>query len=742
MNKENGRPEIETTAVNCDADSTSVEGIHDKNPLPLLRPVPRGGRGELRAHHYESLRSSGISDEVIDARGFRSLARTHTDRTPERTLKSLGFAKGLYEDAYRYPGLLIPLWDALGHRTSAQYRPDKPRKNNAGKPRKYEAVVGRPSILDVHPLNRSKIADPSVPLWVTEGVKKGDALTSAGECAVSLAGVFNWRRPLGTLGDWEDVPLRGRRVYVAFDSDVHTNRNVARAMRRLGAWLRSRGAIVFYVVPPELFRDSGGKTGVDDYLGRGHPLQALIDSATRKAPDPDAGDDSLTDSRLAERVADDVLAEDFRYVRGLGWLQYDGTVWQDCGEERPKEEVRQYFRKMLRDAIEAGADAGQQAKFLTLQSAGKIAAVTGLTRGMDAVRARVEEFDADPWLLNCSNGVVDLRTGALIDHDPGLLMRHKTSVAYRPGATHLDWTVALDALPDDDTRAWVQVYLGSGATGHMLLEDILTFWQGGGSNGKSTVLGAVQAALGDYARMLLPSMVGSRRDEHPTEFMDLMGTRLAFLEETGEGHRLDTVKMKKFIGTEKITARRMRRDSVSFSPCHTLVITTNYRPVVSDTDHGTWRRLRMVPFPKTYGRDGLNADKGLRGRLMSRRDQQEAVLVWLVQGAMSWSDNQRQLPAEPASVVEATQGWRESTDLIYAFASERLKATDAAHTIDAERLREEFNDWLPRPHNDWGRQTFAERFSDHEALRAMGATRGKHPKTRRSCFFGVTLKIE
>ncbi len=136
------------------------------------------------------------------------------------------------------------------------------------------------------------------------------------------------------------------------------------------------------------------------------------------------------------------------------------------------------------------------------------------------------------------------------------------------------------------------------------------------------------------------------------------------------------MKLKKYVGTERITARRMRQDPVSFRPSHTMVVTTNYRPVVTDTDHGTWRRLRMVPFSKTYGRDGLPVDRGLRSRLMDGQAQQEAVLAWLVEGARLWLAAGLELPEQSRAIKEATQAWRESTDLIYAFASDRL--VDAA----------------------------------------------------------------
>ena len=202
-------------------------------------------------------------------------------------------------------------------------------------------------------------------------------------------------------------------------------------------------------------------------------------------------------------------------------------------------------------------------------------------------------------------------------------------------------------------------YLGSGATGRMPTEDIVVFFHRGGSNGKSTILSAPQRALGEYAQGLLPTMLGGRRAEHPTEFMDLLGARLAFVEETNEGHRLDMAKLKKYVGTEQITARRMRKDSVSFNPTHTLVVTTNYRPVVTDTDHGTWRRLKMVPFPQDLRHPGLPADPALRTRLLTGTRQREAVLAWVIDGAMAWAADGYRLPPEPESVRQATQGWRE-----------------------------------------------------------------------------------
>jgi putative DNA primase/helicase len=174
-------------------------------------------RAPLLPHHRSHLRDSAVSADVINARGYQTVGRpTAGDPTSSKNLlKRCGIPGWARRDDARYPGLLIPLYRATGEHISWQYRPDRPPNDpETGKVRKYAAQVGRASVLDVHPANRDRVADPTQELWLTEGIKKGDALTSAGACAITLSGVFNWRGRLGTLGDWEDVPLKDRKSVV------------------------------------------------------------------------------------------------------------------------------------------------------------------------------------------------------------------------------------------------------------------------------------------------------------------------------------------------------------------------------------------------------------------------------------------------------------------------------------------------------------------------------------------------
>jgi hypothetical protein len=166
---------------------------------------------------------------------------------------------------------LIPIHGVTGELTSYQHRPDHPRIVD-GKPLKYEIPRGSRMVLDVPPPARPWLGDPLRPLFITEGSRKADSAVSRGLCCLALLGVWSWR---GTnehggataLADWELVALKGRVVYLVFDSDVTIKPTVFAALDRLKAFLESRGALVRVVYLPPT--PGGAKQGLDDFLAVG-----------------------------------------------------------------------------------------------------------------------------------------------------------------------------------------------------------------------------------------------------------------------------------------------------------------------------------------------------------------------------------------------------------------------------------------------------------------------------------------
>lgn len=230
-----------------------------------LGTVP--GERRLLPQHQALLAASAIPDHVAAARGYQSL-------TTQAAVRRYGFSPS----QARVPALLLPIWDVFGEIGTYQLRPDLPRMVD-GKPRKYETPPGTRMVLDVPPLVRAALANPNLPLFVTEGARKADAAVGLGLCSVALLGVwtFRGRNEQGgkaMLPDWEQIALNQRLVYVVFDSDAMTKPGVHAALERLTAWLRRRHAEVFIVYLPA--GPGGTKTGLDDFLAAGHTVDDLL----------------------------------------------------------------------------------------------------------------------------------------------------------------------------------------------------------------------------------------------------------------------------------------------------------------------------------------------------------------------------------------------------------------------------------------------------------------------------------
>ena len=249
-----------------------------ENEVDSDESVETGEYGSnLLPQHARQLAESAIAPEVAEARGYRSVET-------KAELGRLGFSAA----QRRTPALLIPIHNVHGEVTLYQSRPDAPRIFN-GKPIKYETPRGAQMLLDVPPVVRDRLRDPSERLLVTEGAKKADAAVSHGLTSISLLGVWNWRGTNNSggktvLADWESIALNDREVLLAFDSDVMDKPEVHAALRRLSGFLESRGARLRYMyLSPAV---SGAKVGLDDYLAAGHSADEVLALAEKKLRPP------------------------------------------------------------------------------------------------------------------------------------------------------------------------------------------------------------------------------------------------------------------------------------------------------------------------------------------------------------------------------------------------------------------------------------------------------------------------
>lgn len=685
----------------------------------------------LSPEHLAELNGSRISRELIHSRGYLTLGPEARDQ-----LRSIGCPEWAIRSDDAFPGLFLPIHTpADGGYVGFQFKPRVPQaRPGSDKPAKYASQKGMGNRLDVHPQCLDRIRDVNQPLWITEGMKKGDALASLGYAAVSLSGVWNWRREERTLADWEDVPLKGRTVIVCFDADAPSNPSVRHAMKRLVGWLRGRGASkVFYLAVPDHVNGTPVK-GVDDFLAAGGTPETLRAAATERAPEtPGDRDAAFTDAFLTDTVASEALAGRYLYARGLGWMHYSGNRWTDIGESAVVEEIRQWAKGHWEEAVEEyKRDQAREVRarmdgWRMILTNSRLKALASLARG--PLYCEADRFDSHPDLLNCPNGVVDLRTGELLDPDPMYLMTKVTGVPYDPTATSPDFDQALEALPHD-VQGWYRIRIGQAFTGHMTSDDLLIVQQGGGKNGKSTLAAAFKRAAGSYYVLVSDRVLLGNHDQHPTELMELKGARYALMEETPEARQLNVQQLKRTVGTPDITARKIRQDSVTFAASHSLFVNTNFNPAVVETDHGTWRRLALLRFPYTFKsrpedvrapHDRLG-DPALRDRLLDDPRGAQAALRWAVTGAMHWYEHR--FPQLPDRVVQDTDTWRMEGDLIMSFAEQRLEF-GPEHHVRLEDLFQAFGQWLGTTgHKPWTQKTFQARFQGHDKIADQHAEYG------------------
>ena len=683
---------------------------------------------ELMPGHLRELEESCISDHVRSGRRYETLYGTDEDKA---RLKELRVPRWAWREESAFPALLLPMYRVTGEEIGVQFKPALPQEAPGGKRQKYASQTGVPNRLDVPPAVADLVRDPSHPLWITEGIKKADCLASYGKAALTLTGVFNWRSKMGTLGDWEDIPLAGRSVVICFDADTREKRTVMLAMQRLGRWLESKQARPLYlIVPGEVEQADGSRLstkGVDDYLHSGGTMDGLRDASAPQLP-TGAQDAAFTDAVLTDTVVDEALEGRFKWAKGLGWMQWTGKVWAEASDSMVLEAIRQWSMEQFQLVLEEQRrDPNRNMQALmdgwrSTLTAAKLSNLLKLSKGR--LECAAGDFDADPDLLNCPNGIVNLRTGVLTPHDPDMLMTRMTAADYVKGARHPDWDKALQALPDD-VAPWYQVRIGQAVTGHMTPDDLVLICQGGGANGKSTVYDPLAHALGKYHVQVSDRVIlGAASDNHPTEIMDLMGARYAVLEETPEARRLDTNRVKKLSGTREITGRRIRQDPVTFEAVHSLFINSNYKPIVDETDHGTWRRLALVVWPFTFrkhesqlrGPNDRLGDPTLRLRLKSDPQALEAALAWACEGARQWYDLERIMPELPERVEADTLRWRKESDLILAFVDEHI-SFDMDACIAGAELRNVFNSWIKeKGSREWGDKTFLARFGGHDQI--------------------------
>ena len=376
----------------------------------------------------------------------------------------------------------------------------------------------------------------------------------------------------------------------------------------------------------------------------------------------------------------------FRYFPArASWLAWDGKRW------KLDNQVAERFALLtLRDLLaEADTipDLDERSDFLKFAAASqkgfKAETILKMARSHPDLVVYPDQLDADPWLMNVNNGVLDLRTGQLAIHDPKLLLTKLAPVDYIPDAICPTWSRFVSSVMwgDAELVEFLQRALGYTLTADVS-EQVLLFLHGNGSNGKSTMLETLRRIMGDYA-VSVPESLLLGEDVHSTDVLQLMGARLAEAHEVRRGSRWNEASLKRVTGGDTLRGRALYSSQhLEFRPTHKVLVSANHKPDVDDLSYAFWRRMRLVPFTQRYvgpdepGYDQVAADRRkdpLMGEAL--RGELSGILTWLVRGCIAWQQARKEDAANglgyPAKMRQAVEQYRSDQDPVGRFLEDR-----------------------------------------------------------------------
>ena len=315
-------------------------------------------------------------------------------------------------------------------------------------------------------------------------------------------------------------------------------------------------------------------------------------------------------------------------------------------------------------------------------------------------RVSVNDFDADPWVLCVSNGLIDLRTGELIPHRPDALCTKQINLDYDPQATcpqfmeFIHWAMGggPDATPEEQAHAemmvdFLQRLFGCCTTG--IFEKMIVFFYGKlGNNGKSVLLDTIREALGPYSGQLqIDALIASKSETSNNinaDLMQLKGLRMAVSSEPEEDRTMNISRIKYLCGGGKVKARRLRADPVEFQMVCKLLVELNHLLKITNANDPIWNRVHCVPFLAEISEEKI--DTGLREKL---KTELPGILAWIVQGAAWYACSGIQFPAE-LNVIK--QDYRVAADHFPLFVEDSIQS-DAGSNVPVEQLWLTYEKW-------------------------------------------------
>jgi putative DNA primase/helicase len=422
-------------------------------------------------------------------------------------------------------------------------------------------------------------------------------------------------------------------------------------------------------------------------------LQSLRKSDHRNHPERYGRELEYTDAGNSKKLVC-TFGDDIRYCHDRSeWMSWNGQRWLSDNDGEIYRKAQIVAKKIYNDASKSATigDVDKIARWakqsLSKSGLGNMIALAQNDLDVSTTSSRLDQND---WLLNLANGTLDLKN---IDHRAPSrddLITKMANVSYLPGVGCPTWLTFLDQIfnGDQELISWVQKVVGYSLTGD-ISEQCAFFLIGDGSNGKSTFLNTLKKILGDYAAQAHPNTFLVNRYNSAgaarSDVVRLEGARLVVATEGEEGEQLAEAFLKSITGGEEISVRGLyQKNQIEFLPKFKLMYCSNHKPRISGTDHGIWRRIRVIPFNVCIPAE--KCDPMMPSKLFSEAS---GILNWAYEGCLRWQAEG--LKDIPAAVIKALGDYRGENDVIGRFLTECVRK--GSGKIYSSHLYKAYSDW-------------------------------------------------
>lgn len=341
----------------------------------------------------------------------------------------------------------------------------------------------------------------------------------------------------------------------------------------------------------------------------------------------------------------------YRYSKTHGWMFYNGRYWQaDQADASTSRALMDMLRERKRQ-LDQNADKVPSGLYKKVEvNSWAVSGIKTVFASLEDVFTDMGTFDNQPHLLNCNNGVLDLRTGGLKPHDKGDLFTYCLPTDYDPEASSQEWNNFLKGLGlPETTLEFLQLAAGYALTGETR-EEVMFYIYGVTRSGKGTFLETIAHVLDGLADGVNFSILTSER-LHDTQRFDmapLKNKRLLVASESQNSERLNAAVLKQLTGGDKVQCAFKGKDAFSYRPIYKIFLSSNHPVNTDPNDVAAWGRIRVIEFTQSH----LGCeDKTLKERLRAPENMR-GVLAWMVAGAMSWYENGLTHPGEIKQITE------------------------------------------------------------------------------------------